>query len=168
MTNDVAPRIRGLHHNAWRCSDSERTRRFYEGFLGLPLVSAFEIGETKTGRRTHALHSFYRMADGSCLAFFEVPDMPFDFKPQHDFDLHIALEVERDVLGPMMEKARRAGIEVRGISDHGFIESIYFRDPDGYVVELTARVPDVQQPPLEQAMASAHAALARWQDGKSR
>ena len=168
MTNDVDPRIRGLHHNAWRCSDSERTRRFYEGFLGLPLVSAFEIGETKTGRRTHALHSFYRMADGSCLAFFEVPDMPFEFKPQHDFDLHIALEVERDVLEPMMEKARRAGIEVRGISDHGFIESIYFRDPDGYVVELTARVPDAQEPPLEQAMASAHAALARWQDGKSR
>ena len=30
--------IKGLHHNAYRCRDSEETRRFYEDFLGLPLV----------------------------------------------------------------------------------------------------------------------------------
>ena len=30
--------IRGLHHNAYRCRDSEQTRAFYEGFLGLPLA----------------------------------------------------------------------------------------------------------------------------------
>ncbi len=35
--------IRGLHHNAYRCRDSEETRRFYEDFLGLPLVNAFRI-----------------------------------------------------------------------------------------------------------------------------
>jgi catechol 2,3-dioxygenase-like lactoylglutathione lyase family enzyme len=131
--------IKKLHHNAYRCSDSERTRRFYEDFLGLPLANAFEIGETKTGRKTEALHSFYQLADGSCLAFFEVPGMPFEWKAQHDFDLHIALEVEHDVLDMMMAKGRQLGMEVRGISDHGFIDSIYFRDPDGYVIELTAR-----------------------------
>ncbi len=53
--------IKGLHHNAYRCRDSEETRRFYEEFLGLPLADAFEIGETKTGRETRALHSFYRL-----------------------------------------------------------------------------------------------------------
>ena len=31
-----AMQIRGLHHNAYRCRDSEETRQFYEGFLGLP------------------------------------------------------------------------------------------------------------------------------------
>ena len=36
--------IRGLHHNAYRCRDAEKTRVFYEDFLGLPLVSAFERG----------------------------------------------------------------------------------------------------------------------------
>ena len=41
----------------------------------------------------------------------------------------------------MMDKGRAAGIEVRGISDHAFIHSIYFRDPNGYVVELTAKMP---------------------------
>jgi catechol 2,3-dioxygenase-like lactoylglutathione lyase family enzyme len=157
------PSIKGLHHNAYRCSDSERTRRFYEDFLGLPLANAFELGETKTGRKVEALHSFYRMGDGSFLAFFEVPGMPFDFKEQHDFDLHIALEVERDVLEPMMAKARDAGMEVRGVSDHGFIDSIYFRDPDGYVVELTAKRQGGAEPSLDDAVRSAHAALERWQ-----
>ena len=93
--------------------------------------------------------------------------MPFEFKPQHDFDLHIALQVEHDVLEPMMERARRAGMEVRGISDHGFIHSIYFRDPDGYVIELTAPVPH-PEPAIEDAVAEAHAALQRWQDSKTR
>jgi catechol 2,3-dioxygenase-like lactoylglutathione lyase family enzyme len=159
------PRIKGLHHNAYRCSDSERTRRFYEDFLGLPLVNAFPIGETKTGRRVEALHSFYRMGDGSCLAFFEVPGMPFEFKTQHDFDLHIALEVPPQDLEPMMAKARAADMEVRGISDHGFIHSIYLRDPDGYVVELTAKV-ERPQPSLEDAARAARAELERWQAGK--
>ena len=85
--------IRKLHHNAYRCRDSEETRVFYEDFLGLPLVETVEIGTTKTGRETQALHTFYRLDDGSHLAFFETKDMPFEFKKQHDFDLHIALEV---------------------------------------------------------------------------
>src|SRR5947208_3329026 len=80
--------IKGLHHNAYRCRDSEETRAFYEDFLGLRMVSAFEINE---GR---ALHTFFEMDDGSCLAFFEVPDSPFDFKRQDSLDLHIALGVE--------------------------------------------------------------------------
>ena len=129
--------IRKLHHNAYRCRDSEQTRRFYEDFLGLPLACTLAIGETKTGRRTQVLHTFYRLDDGSFLAFFEAPDMPFEFKQQHDFDLHIALEVSREHLLAMMAKGRDRGMEVRGISDHGFIDSIYFRDPNGYVIELT-------------------------------
>lgn len=134
--------IRGLHHNAYRCRDSEETRRFYEDFLGLPLVNAFEITETKSGRETHVLHSFYKMEDGSCLAFFEVPDSPFDFKAQHDYDLHIALEVAATDLAPMLAKAKAANIECRGIADHMMIDSIYLRDPNGYVIELTAKRPD--------------------------
>src|SRR5512139_969216 len=134
--------IRKLHHNAYRCRDSEQTRAFYEGFLGLPLVGTLEIGETKSGRKTQTLHTFYRLADGSHLAFFEAPDMPFEFKPQHDFDLHIALEVDRPVLERMFAKGKAAGIETRGVSDHRFIHSIYFRDPNGYVIELTTKTAD--------------------------
>ena len=155
--------IKKLHHNAYRCRDSEETRRFYEDFLGLPLAATLEIGETKTGRACQVLHTFYRMDDGSFLAFFEAPDMPFEFKPQHDYDLHIALEVSRAHMMAMFEKGKAAGIETRGVADHGFIDSIYLRDPDGYVVELCAR-----RPGSGDAMDSAQArhALQRWQSGK--
>jgi catechol 2,3-dioxygenase-like lactoylglutathione lyase family enzyme len=157
--------IRGLHHNAYRCRDSEETRRFYEDFLGLPLVNAFEIHETKSGRATHTLHSFYAMDDGSCLAFFEAPDRPFEFKEQHDFDLHIAVEVSRDDLHRMFEKGKQAGLEPRGVSDHEIIDSIYFRDPNGYVIELTAKRPDHDEQ-IARARGTAHQRLADWQKSK--
>jgi catechol-2,3-dioxygenase len=157
--------IRGLHHNAYRCRDSEETRKFYEEFLGLTLVNAFEITETKSGRATHVLHSFYKMGDGSCLAFFEDPETPFEFKPQRDYDLHIALEVPRGDLEPMLAKGKRAGIESRGIADHDMIESIYFRDPNGYVIELTAKRPD-HDVKMDPAYNHARDTLAQWQQTK--
>jgi catechol 2,3-dioxygenase-like lactoylglutathione lyase family enzyme len=132
--------IKRLHHAAYRCQSSEATRVFYEDFLELPLVEAFPIETTATGRAAQVLHTFYQMSDGSCIAFFEAPEQPFEFKMQHDFDLHIALEVDAPTLERMLEKGKAAGIETRGPSDHGFIHSIYFRDPNGYVVELAAPV----------------------------
>ena len=131
--------IKKLHHAAYRCKNSEETRKFYENFLGLKLVNAFEINEIRTGCKTSVLHSFYEMGDNSCIAFFEAPDHAFVFTDQHDFDLHIALEVSYENLIKMFEKGKKEKIDTRGISDHGFISSIYFRDPNGYVVELTAK-----------------------------
>lgn len=157
--------IRKLHHSAYRCQDSEATRRFYEDFLGLPLTGSLWITETKTGRSTSVLHTFYELDDGSFIAFFEDPDTPFDFKSQRDFDLHIALEVDPEVLEPMLEKGRSAGLETRGISDHGFIHSIYFRDPNGYVIELAAKMPGHDQA-MDPAQNEAHAILDRWQASK--
>jgi catechol 2,3-dioxygenase-like lactoylglutathione lyase family enzyme len=151
--------IKGLHHNAYRCRDSEETRAFYEDFLGLPLVSAFEIGE---GR---ALHTFFRMDDGSCLAFFEVPGTPFAFKNQDALDLHIALGVENDTFESMLQKGKAAGHEVRGPVDHGFCRSIYFRDPNGYVIELTADT-GTHGEIMDPALSRPHEALAEWQTAK--
>jgi len=142
LRGSIAAMIRGLHHNAYRCRDSEATRAFYEDFLGLPLAGTLVINETKSGRATKVLHTFYRMDDGSFLAFFEAPDMAFEFKDQHDFDLHIALEVSPADMAAMMAKGKAAGMDVRGVADHAFIDSIYFRDPNGYVVELTAKRPN--------------------------
>jgi catechol 2,3-dioxygenase-like lactoylglutathione lyase family enzyme len=157
--------IRGLHHNAYRCRDSEETRQFYEDFLGLPLINAFEIAETKSGRPTKVLHSFYGMRDGSALAFFEDPTRDFDFKQQHDYDLHIALEVEPSFLPQMIAKAKGLGKECRGIADHQFIDSIYLRDPNGYVIELTAKRPD-HDAQIGQARRVAHESLEAWQRDK--
>ena len=158
--------IKGLHHNAYRCRDSEETRRFYEDFLGLPLVNAFEINTTKTGRAAKVLHSFYAMADGSCLAFFEAPEQPFEFKEQHDFDLHIALEVPHTDLQPWIDKGKAAGLQVRGPADHGMIDSIYFRDPNGYVIELTGKRPGHDEA-MNPAANGAREHLQRWQSDKA-
>jgi catechol 2,3-dioxygenase-like lactoylglutathione lyase family enzyme len=159
-------KIKGLHHNAYRCRDSEATRQFYEGFLGLPLAGTLEIGETKSGRKTETLHTFYRLGDGSYLAFFEAPDMAFEFKAQHDFDLHIALEVDRATLEAMFERGRAEGIETRGISQHGFIDSIYFRDPNGYVIELTCKR-EGHDAAMDPAQNGAREKLDRWQARKA-
>jgi len=157
--------IKKLHHNAYRCRDSEETRRFYEDFLGLPLAGTLEIKETKSGRPTKTLHTFYRLDDGSYLAFFEAPDMPFEFKQQHDYDLHIALEVDEPALKSMFARGKERGIETRGISDHGFIHSIYFRDPNGYVIELTAKLPGHDQA-MDPAINAARVKLDNWQAAK--
>jgi len=100
------------------------------------------------------------------LAFFETPEVPFDFKDQHDYDLHIALEVPLAQLEPWMEKGRAAGIETRGVADHGFIHSIYFRDPNGYVIELTAKT-DTHDEAMDPARNGAREALDRWQREKA-
>jgi catechol 2,3-dioxygenase-like lactoylglutathione lyase family enzyme len=158
--------IKGLHHAAYRCRDSEETRKFYEDFLGLPLVNAFEITETKTGRETHVLHSFYAMDNGGCVAFFEDPATPFEFKQQRDYDLHIALEVPHDQLAPMLAKGKAAGIDSRGIANHGGIDSIYFRDPNGYVLELTAKT-ETHKDYMDPGKNHARDALAHWQKAKA-
>jgi catechol 2,3-dioxygenase-like lactoylglutathione lyase family enzyme len=154
------PAIRGLHHAAYRCRNSAETRTFYEDFLELPLVEAFPINTTATGRDANVLHTFYQMADGSCLAFFEAPEQPFEFKSQHDFDLHIALSVDYPTLERMFEKGKASGIDTRGVSDHGFVHSIYFRDPNGYVVELAAPVDKDSNSAFDPARAKQR--LAQW------
>jgi len=153
--------IKGLHHNAYRCRDSEETRKFYEDFLGLRLAGTLDIQEA------NALHTFYQLGDGSYLAFFEAPNLPFEFKRQGDFDLHIALEVDEPTLLSMFAKGKEQGIETRGITDHGMVHSIYFRDPNGYVIELTAKMPGHDQA-MDPKTNSARAILDQWQAAKAR
>jgi catechol 2,3-dioxygenase-like lactoylglutathione lyase family enzyme len=165
-TTNAASGIKGLHHNAYRCRDSEETRQFYEDFLGLPLSTSLQINTTKSGRKCEHLHTFYRLDDGSFLAFFEAPTMPFEFIEQHDFDLHIALEVSYEHMLAMQAKGKALGREVRGISDHDFIHSIYFRDPNGYVIELTARMPNHAEA-TDNTKNNARAKLDQWQRNKA-
>ncbi len=133
-------KIKKLHHSAYRCKNTNETKDFYVNFLGLKLTKVFMINTTKTNRKTNVLHSFYSLKDGSAIAFFEDPNTFFKFKNQQDFDLHIAFEVTLKDLNYYLNKAEKLDIERRGISDHGFIKSVYFRDPNGYVIELTTPV----------------------------
>tara|TARA_Y100001960_G_scaffold186217_1_gene195226 strand:- start:8844 stop:9326 length:483 start_codon:yes stop_codon:yes gene_type:complete len=156
--------IKKLHHNAYRCIDSEVTRRFYEDFLNLKLIKAFELTSTLTGREIKVLHTFYSLRDKSCLAFFEILNNPLRYKKWHDFDLHIALEVSEKKLLEYYNKGKTIGIETRGISNHGFIKSIYFRDPNGYVIELT--VP-IKKNVKYQNIDNPHEVLKNWSFNKN-
>jgi catechol 2,3-dioxygenase-like lactoylglutathione lyase family enzyme len=158
--------IKGLHHSAYRCRDSEETRKFYEDFLGLKLVGSLAINDGPSTGKADVLHTFFQMGDGSCLAFFEAPAMPFEFKHQLDFDLHIALEVDEPTLQAMFAKGKASGVETRGITDHGMVHSIYFRDPNGYVVELTAKMAG-HDSMMNPATNRAREILDNWQAAKA-
>jgi catechol-2,3-dioxygenase len=54
-----------------------------------------------------------------------------------------------------------------GITDHGIVHSIYFRDPNGYVIELTAKMPGHDQAMNPQTN-GARAILDQWQAAKER
>jgi catechol-2,3-dioxygenase len=68
-------------------------------------------------------------------------------------------------LRAFLKKGKDQGLEVRGVADHHFIESIYFRDPNGYVIELTAKLPNYEQV-MNDAAGEAHATLEKWQKTK--
>jgi catechol-2,3-dioxygenase len=65
----------------------------------------------------------------------------------------------------MLERGRAAGLEVRGIADHDFIHSIYFRDPNGYVIELTAKMPS-HAATTDPTQSRARELLNQWQARK--
>lgn len=108
--------------------------------------------------RLSALVSTIAIADGSFIAFFECADRDFDFKPQHDL---LALEVEPAELRSMFIQARIAGVEVRGRSDHGIIDSIYLLDQNSYVVERCAKR-EGGDTSMDPARNGARAKLDRW------
>ena len=150
-----------LHHMAFRCRDSEETRVFYEEVIGLPLAAALPIEASATGRPVHVMHTFFQLKDGSFVAFFEVPGAPFEFKEQHDFDLHMALEADAEDVERAVAAAQARGVEVRGPSEHGFIRSTYFRDPNGYVVELAVKT-HIHESFEAEAPKAARAILDAW------
>ncbi len=135
------PAVQGLHHYAYRCRDAEETRRFYEDLLGLPLVHVIRADNVpSTGEHCPYVHIFFRMTDGSYLAFFDLGDdtaaEPSPNTPA--WVNHIALTVaSREDLAEAKRRLEAAGVAVIGVTDHHFVHSIYFFDPNGIRLELT-------------------------------
>jgi glyoxylase I family protein len=69
--------IKSLHHVAYRCKDAKQTAAFYTEVLGLEYAMALaEDRVPSTGEHSPYMHVFFRMDDGSYVAFFEVPESP--------------------------------------------------------------------------------------------
>lgn len=171
LSNDVQPigvPVLGLHHFAWRCKDAEETRHFYEDLLGLPLIHLIRADTVpSTGEHCPYVHLFFEMRDGSCIAFFDLGDNvsaePSPNTPS--WVNHLALRVSSQAeLLDAKKRLEEAGVEVLGVTDHHFVESIYFFDPNGIRLELTVHTADAQY--MRDARASAHQLCAQWIEEK--
>lgn len=163
--------IRGLHHFAYRCRDAEETRHFYEDILGLPLVHLVRAERVpSTGEDCPFVHIFFRMADGSHLAFFDLgDDVAAEPSPNTPAWVnHLALQVASlEDLHRAKRRLESHGIHVLGLTDHHFIASIYFFDPNGIRLELTTHTGADEY--MDRKERSAHGELAAWtQEKRSR
>jgi catechol 2,3-dioxygenase-like lactoylglutathione lyase family enzyme len=140
-----ARRLGGIHHVAYRCRDAEQTRWFYEDVLGLKPAAGLVIdGVPGTGEDLTYMHLFFELGNGELLAFFDSPEdaKDGDFDRKESFDLHLAIEArdEADMLA-MQQRIRSHGIKCAGPIHHGFVDSVYFYDPNGIQVEITVKTP---------------------------
>lgn len=159
-----------LHHNAHVTDDQEATRRFYEDLVGLPLIATWTEVDVLFGKSRTYCHTFYGLADGSALAFFQFAD-PLDQEffgpriPQSPF-MHIALRVTQEVQSGI--SARLADAEWNPaetfVLEHGYCRSLYTRDPNGLLLEFTVDRDEVEEINAER-LKTAHADLRRWLGG---
>lgn len=161
--------IKSLHHFAWRCRDAEETRAFYEDLLGLKYAHLIRSELVpSTGEYCPYVHIFFEMGDGSYIAFFDLGDdaMAEPSPNTPAWVNHLALELEsEEALLAAKKRLEDAGIEVIGITDHHIIKSIYFFDPNGIRLELTARTVERQE--LDRGIPNARASLEAWNREKA-
>lgn len=160
--------LKRLHHVAWRCIDAEQTRHFYEDILGLPLAHIVRSDHVpSTGEYAPYCHLFFEMADGSCVAFFDIGDGRGATVSQDtpSWVHHFAFEVDTvDEVLAMKRRLEAAGIDVVGLTRHEFIQSIYFFDPNGLRLEVTTRTES--QAYMDAAKRNAHDELAGFMSSK--
>ena len=133
--------IKQLHHVAYRCKDAKQTVDFYAGVLGLEYSMALaEDRVPSTGEEAPYMHIFFRMDDGSFVAFFEIPESPPMGRDENtpQWVQHLAMRVpDERTLMAYKAKLEAHGLDVLGPTDHAICKSIYFFDPNGHRLELT-------------------------------
>lgn len=134
------PVARAMNHVAYVTTDTRATIRFYTEVLGLQHVHTIRGDHDATGAALPHLHTFFALGNGECLAFFEIEGArpgPPDAMPE--WTRHIALGVDSaETLAAWQGHLGKHGVKVHGPVDHeGVWSSIYFKDPNGIMLELT-------------------------------
>jgi catechol 2,3-dioxygenase-like lactoylglutathione lyase family enzyme len=146
--------LRGVDHTARPTWKLKQTVEFYRDILGLPLIHT--ISARGWGPKTHPdfLHFFFDSGKGSTIAFFYYlgSEMPAAMKGRgpdqapipedHVFDgTHTGWLVESvEELRAWKQRLESKGVKVSAETTHEVLESIYFRDPNGYLVEITRKL----------------------------
>ncbi len=135
-------RLQGVHHTARPTWKLKETVEFYRDTLGLPLIHCVSARGWGPSNHPDFLHFFFDSGLGSTIAFFYYLGTTHPehlvHRPEYDSDAtHTAWKVDsrEDLL------AWRARLESRGVPimyqiEHEIVESIYFRDPNGYFIEI--------------------------------
>ena len=123
-----------VHHITFVGSNREAIIDFYQDLLGMPLV--FEQPNLDV---PDELHLYFDPGDGRLITFFVRPTRVNDPtpNPQNIGNLHhLAYMVSRATYTQVAARLQERGIPNTGPIDRGFMDSIYFRDPNGQLLEM--------------------------------
>ena len=134
--------IQKIHHVAYRCKNAKETTEFYQKMLGMELLVCISEEKVPSTKEPNPyIHIFLDAGMGNILAFFEItgekemsrdPNTPLWVQ-------HIAFQLkDLEALKQAKKYLEDQGLDVLGLTDHGIFQSIYFFDPNGHRLELTA------------------------------
>ncbi len=133
-----------IHHVAYRCKDAKQTVQWYGKYLNMDFVLAIAENQVPSTKAPDPyMHVFLDAGSGNVLAFFELPNSPeMGSDPNTPaWVQHIAFKVDSvKTLEDTKARLEADGIEVVGVTDHTIFKSIYFFDPNGHRLELSADV----------------------------
>jgi glyoxylase I family protein len=155
--------VRHIRHHAYACWDSEETRHFYEDILGMPLVATIVLEDPLRANGSMYCHTFFEIADGSVLEFFEHTSLfhPKYFTARSGFHRNVALEVGGNAMVRQFKRKLDAAGVTNALTNHGVSLSLRFNDPNGLILELMANIPASLEP-ARTSRASAHSDLQQW------
>ena len=126
--------VQGVHHITIHGSTRQSAIDFWEGLLGMPFV----MEQPNLGKPDES-HLYFDPGDGRLMTVFTKEDRS-DAQEPNPREVghvdHIAFRVSRSVHTVATGRLEERGIEYKAF-DRGFMDSIYFRDPNGLLVELS-------------------------------
>lgn len=124
----------GVHHITFNGADRRTSVDFWQGILGMPLVF-----EQPNLDQPEVNHLYFDPGDGRLITVFTREELPRDARPNPNGigNLHhLAFAVSRATYNGAVQRLKEAGFASSGEIDRGFMDSIYFRDPLGQLLEL--------------------------------
>ncbi len=126
----------GVHHITINGADRQTAIDFWEGVLGMPFV--FEQPNLDNESESHL---YFDPGDGRLITVFTNEEREPDPKPtprEPGFVHHLAFSLSQAVFHQAVERLDERGISHSGVKDRGFMDSIYFEDPLGLLIELAS------------------------------
>lgn len=139
-------KVEHIHHVAYRCHDAKQTVEWYVENLKMDFLLAIsEDTVPSTKEPDPYMHVFLDAGSDNVLAFFELPTQPKMGRDENtpEWVQHISFKVkDMDTLLAYRTHLEKNGIDVLGVTDHSVFHSIYFFDPNGHRLELSAPDPE--------------------------